>query len=91
MKADDDAVYDEENGKIGITEWINKGSSEEEIENFKEKLKEFSNSKIIIVGNLYEGVDVEISGKHWISSGMADVTLKLVNDEHGEHIMAFHE
>jgi hypothetical protein len=66
-------------------------ATEEELENFKEKLKEFSNSKIIIVGNLYEGVDVEISGKHWISSGMADVTLKLVNDEHGEHIMAFHE
>ena len=66
-------------------------ATEEELERFKEKMKEFSNSKIVIDGDLYEGVDIEISGKHWISSGMKDVTLKLVNDEHGEHIIAFHE
>ncbi len=73
------------------TKQLDVEAAEEELEKFKEKMKEYHNSKIVIKGDLFDGVDIEISGKHWISSGMRDVTLKLVNDEHGEHILAFHE
>ncbi|MCR4616674.1 MAG: FapA family protein [Lachnospiraceae bacterium] len=62
-----------------------------DLEEFLETMKEYSKSKIVVKGDLYDGVDVEISGKHWISYGMSRVTLKLVNDENGEHIIAYNE
>ena len=61
------------------------------LEEFMEKLKQYNQSKIVVKGDLYEGVDVVISGKHWISYGMSHVTLKLVNDENGEHVFAYNE
>lgn len=61
------------------------------LEEFMEKLKQYNQSKIVVKGDLHEGVDVVISGKHWISYGMSHVTLKLVNDEKGEHVIAYNE
>ena len=66
-------------------------SANNELSDFVEKEKEYAKAKIIVKGDLFDGVDIEISGRHWISSGMTRVTLKLVNDEHGEHVIAYND
>ena len=80
FKKIEDAIYTKE---------LDIENANKELENFEERMKEFNLAKIIVKGDLYEGVDVVISGKTWISSGMSDVTMKLVNDEHGKHIIAY--
>ncbi len=76
----EDAIYTKE---------LDRDKAMKDLEAFEEKIKEYNTAKIVVKGDLFEGVDVEISGKRWISSGMSDVTLKLANDEHGEHIIAY--
>ncbi len=76
----EDAIY---------TKQLDIDTSNLELNAFNERLKDYKTAKIRVKGDLFEGVDVEMSGKHWISYGMRDVVLKLVNDENGEHIMAY--
>ena len=80
FKKIEDAIYTKE---------IDIETSKQELDIFLERMKEYNQAKIRVKGQLYEGVDVEISGRHWLSYGMKDVTLKLVNDEKGEHILAY--
>ena len=80
FKKIEDAIYTKELD-------IEKGNKE--LEEFQERIKEFNLAKIVVKGDLHEGVDIVISGKTWISSGMSDVVMKLVNDEQGQHIIAY--
>ena len=82
FKKIEDAIYTKE---------LDIENGNKELEAFEERMKDFNRAKIKVKGDLYEGVDVVISGKHWISSGMSDVTMKLVNDEHGQHIIAYND